>query len=152
LLVHAAAWTAGYLPDAVAAAVVLWCAATLLRLVPNVLPSSGWRIPREWGWIGRTKHAAVFGGILGLSAFTALPSVSLYALLAWAATTSSWRDVLLVFLGYGLSRAAPVALALSRPAYAGDIVVVEGAAVAARLLRPLESALLVALGVLLLAT
>jgi hypothetical protein len=149
--VHAAARTAGYLPDAVAAAIVLWCAATALRLVPDVLPSSGWRIPREWGWLGRRRHAAIFGGILGLSAFTALPSVSLYALLAWAATAGSWRDVLLVFVGYGLSRAAPVALALSRPAYAGELVVVEGAAVVARLVRPLEGALLVALGVLLLA-
>ena len=130
--------------------VVLWCAATTLRLVPDLLPDSSWRIPRRWGWLGRRAYTAIFGGILGFSALTALPSVSLYALLAWGATANSWRNVLLVFAGYGLSRAAPVLLALSRPAYAGEIVVVDGVALAARVLRPIESALLVGLGALLL--
>jgi hypothetical protein len=148
--VHVAARTAGYLPGAVAGVIVLWCAATVLRLVPDVLPNSRWRIPRGWGWLGRRAYTALFGGILGFSALTALPSVSLYALLAWGATASSWRNVLAVFAVYGLSRATPVLVALSRPAYAGDMVVVEGVVAAARFLEPIESAILVGLGTLLL--
>ena len=143
------ALTAGYLPDAVAGVVVLWCAATTLHLVPDLLPNSGWRVPRTWGWLGRRRYAAIFGGILGFGAFTALPSVSFYALLAWGATANSWRNVLVVFAGYGLSRAAPVLLALSRPAYAGEMAVVERAVVAAHFVRPVESAVLVGLGALL---
>jgi hypothetical protein len=149
-VVHLAARPAGYLPDAVAAVVVLWCAATMLGLVPDVLPNSRWRIPRTWGWFGRRAYTAIFGGILGFSALTALPSVSLYALVAWGATERSWRDVLAVFVVYGLSRAAPVLTALSRPAYAGDMVVVDGIALAARVFWPVEVALLVGLGALLL--
>jgi hypothetical protein len=149
-IVHIAARAAGYLPDAVAGAIVLWCAATFLHLVPDVLPNSRWRIPRGWGWLGRRAYIALFGGILGFSALTALPSVSFYALLAWGATASSWRNVLAVFVAYGLSRATPVLMALSRPAYAGDMVVVDGVALAARILTPVESAILVGLGTLLL--
>ena len=105
---HTILRTFGGLPAVAVAAVCILAAFSVSRLLPNVFPSSRWRVPRRWSTrLGQTGFAAAFGLSLGLGFLTALPSASLYAVVA-AASLFSTTTALAVGLAFGTARFVPV--------------------------------------------
>jgi hypothetical protein len=81
----------------------------------RILPSSPWRVPRSWGFVGHHRYAAAFGFLLGLGFMTARPAVSYWLLLVAALGTGSSIICLVVMLLFGLGRAlAPAPIAVVR--------------------------------------
>lgn len=91
-------------PDLLLASVGLISVLIAMRVVPDVLPSSRWRVPRRWSRIGPIRYAGSFGVLLGLGFLTARPAVSFWFLIAALLSLNEPRSALLVMALFGLGR------------------------------------------------
>jgi hypothetical protein len=148
-LLHLAANSLGHLPAGPLGTVALVSAVIGTGVVPMRLPESRWRIPRSWARFGHAAYSGLFGGILGLGVFTAIPSVGFYALLAWGVTAESWHAVAPVFGAFGLARILPLVVAMVGAKRRGEYPDEELDALeklSKQVFLPLEVVLLAALG------
>jgi opacity protein-like surface antigen len=139
---------AGPLPAAAVAAVCLLAAAALLaesRLRP---PGSHWMVPHSWARFGHSGFAALFGVALGAGFVTVLPSAGWYGVVAAAQAGTPWWAAFAILLSFGAARAllVPFLTAWSARHGAHPVARIDALAATARRLRPVELALLVALG------
>lgn len=119
-------------------------------IMPLPLPTSTWVLPQSWSRFGHPAYAGLFGGLLGLGVVTVISSAGFYAILAYGLTAPYLHGALPVFLVFGVARVLPiVALAiipLRREVQVHEYL--ERTSELAKLILPLELALLSAAGVL----
>lgn len=144
--------TVGHLPAVAVASVCLAAAAALLAESRIRLPASRWMVPQSWARFGHSGFAALFGVALGAGFVTLLPSAGWYGVVATAQAGAPWWTAFAVLLAFGTARAAMAPVLTFRSARDGvhPVARLDALAAAARRLRPVEMALLVALGVVLL--
>ena len=144
---------AGRLPAPAVAAVCLLAASALAVEARVALPGSRWMVPHSWARFGHSGFAALFGLALGAGFVTLLPSAGWYGVVAAAQADATWWSAFAILLSFGAARALLVPLLTARSAHDGvhPVARIEALAATARRLRPVELALLVMLGVALMA-
>jgi formate-dependent nitrite reductase membrane component NrfD len=112
-------------------------------------PSSRWAVPQAWARFGHAAYAGLFGLILGLGVLTAAASTGLYAMMAYAWAAPAWWSPWIVFLCFGICRSLPVPLLAMIVRRRGQHPheLLEALSKVAASIRPVEAALLAAIGV-----
>lgn len=142
----------GTMPLWVVGAAATIAAASGLGWLPIDPPESHWRVPQNWGRFGHVCYAGLFGVVLGLGVLTAVPSFSLYVVIAWVFTGPAWHQVWPIFLGFSIARLLPALLVVMMATRSREhpFSVLESITKATGLARRAEIAVLAALGVQLL--
>jgi hypothetical protein len=86
------------------------------------LRGSTWRVPKRWARNGHLVYSGMFGLALGTGFMTALPSIAMLVLYAWALVAPSWSLIWPVFLVFAVARFGTTIASVPLLARTGHIV------------------------------